>query len=386
MNDDDIDVMLREYAPRWRAAQPPPPTAETARRVARADLMRRPASSRTALSAALRRWSHQALPVVATFAAVAFIVGGLSLIPAARVTENGSNNSPTSPGVVPWRALPPTHPSIPRTITSPSPDPAPAAALRPCRRADLRVDSRTGAAGGTRNLVVEFRSVTGPCHLDGYPTVTPLDPDGGTVAVPVERETPEYGNPVALGGAAVALLTFFWTSSWCADEVDVASLKLAVADWEVTVEGFGRSQCYGVPGSGDTAPIRVTEFRPEQFTTGELGTPYDDVSVDADLPGTAKTGDTITFRITLTAPRDLVLDPCPDVSIAFGDRADYGLNCDGVAYRDASGRPVLPAGIPVTFVARATAPTTAGRNVKVTWQLTDTRAVGGGTVEVLVVR
>jgi hypothetical protein len=349
--------------------------------------MRRPAP-RTAVYDVIRRWSRQGLPVVATFAAVALIAVGLSLIPTP-VRHYGQGDSPnptTTPGVVVWRELPETNPAIPISITSPSPDPSRAAGLPLCGDGDVRVDSRSGVAGGTRSVVVEFRSVTEPCRLDGYPTVTPLDPNGRTVDVPVEHEIAQYGNPVALGGAAVALITFFWTSSWCADEVNVAALRLAQADWEFTVDGFGPSQCYGQPGSGTREPIRVSEFRPERFTTGEMGTPYDEVAVDADLPATAKTGETITFRVTLTAPRDLPLDPCPDLSITFGDRAAYGLHCDGVPYRDGSGRPYLPAGTPVTFVARAAAPATPGRNVKVTWQLEDTAAVGGGTVEVLAVR
>ena len=385
MNDDDIDVLLREYAPRWRSAQPPAPTAETARRLASANLMRRPAPTRTAWSTAVRRWLRQALPVVATGAAVALLAGGLGLV--RTHTAQAPSHRPTpSPGVVVWRALPQTNPSIPTTITSPSPDPLPAAVLPPCGAEDLRGSARGAVAQGTRTITVEFRS-TGPrCQLNGIPVVTPLDPGGRVVEVPIEHETPEYGNAVAVDMVAPAVLKLFWTSSWCAEEIEVASLRLDIGDGTETFGGFGKSQCYGVPGSGRKEPIRVTEFRPEHFETGRAGTPFDDVSVEADLPATAKTGETITFRVTLTAPRDLALDPCPDVSISFGDRADYGLNCDGVPYRDGSGRPYLPAGTPVSFVARATAPTTPGRNVKVTWQLIDTSAVGGGTVEVLAVR
>jgi hypothetical protein len=349
--------------------------------------MRRPAPTRTAVYTVIRRWSRQALPVVATFAAVVLLAVGVSLIPTP-IRHYGPGNSPTrttSPSVVVWRALPETDPTIPTTITSPSPDPSRAAGLRPCRSGDLQVSARDGVAGGTRTIEVLYQSDE-PCQVNGYPQITPLGLNGRPVAVPVERELPAYGNPVALG-PGIAVVRLAWTSLWCADEVEVATILVVHPEHGgSTVEGFGRSQCYGRPESGEQAPITVSEFRPEHFTTGQIGTPYDEVAVDADLPATAKLGETITFRVTLTAPRHVALDPCPDLSITFGDRAAYGLNCDGVPYRDGAGRPYLPAGIPVTFVARAMAPTTAGRNVKVTWQLEDTSAVGGGTVEVLAVR
>jgi hypothetical protein len=394
MNDDDIDVMLRGYAPRWRAAQPPAPTAETARRLATANPTSRGGPAATVWSAAVRRWSRQVLPVLATVAAIALIAGGMGLIRTPRHEAPGHTPTPsTSPGAVPWRALPETNPSITTTITSPSPDPGPASALPPCGSADLRVSSRSGVALGTRTIGVEFRSTGRPCQLDGFPVVTPLDAFGRTVAVPVEYETPEYGNPVAVAGSAFAVITLAWTSSWCAEEVDVAFLRLALTDnrGTVGVDGFGRSLCYGGPGSGTTAPIRVTEFRPEHFTPGTMGTPFDTVSVEAVLPATAKSAEVMRFRVILTARRDVVLDPCPDYSITIGHAgnstsAAYGLNCADVPHRDAAGRPYLPAGTPVRFVMEATAPPAGGRAEKVTWQLQDTGAVGGGMVEVLTVR
>jgi hypothetical protein len=385
MNDDDIDVMLREYAPRWRDAQPPPPTVEAAERAARraaADPASAPAW-RTALRWPSRPW----LPVLATAAAVALLTGGIGVLRTYTATEPGHTPTPSpSPAIVPWRALPERDPAIPNTVVSPSPDPAPAADLRPCRIRDLRASSRRAVAGGTRTIEVRFWS-SEPCQVNGYPNITPMDADRRPVAVPVERSTPEYGNPVALGGSAIAVVALAWTSSWCADEVDVARLLIYfTAGSVIDIQGFGKSQCYGVPGSGTKAPIRVTEFRPERFTTGHLGTVYDDVATDVLLPATAKAGETIRFRVTLTAPRDIALDPCPDYSIRFATAVAYGLDCDAVPYRDRAGRPYLPAGIPVSFAMQATAPATATAAAKVIWQLEDTAAAGGGTVDVLVVR
>jgi hypothetical protein len=399
MNHDDIDVMLREYAPRWRAAQPPAPTADLALRVASRESGRTgriTASARivAGLAAIARavRTPRTWLPVVAAAVSIALVAGGIGMVRHYAQPSPAQSTPPsTSPGIVAWRPLPATNPAIPVTITSPSPDPAPAEALPPCRSGDLSAsDPRDGAAGGTRTLTVTFRTRAEPCRLDGYPGVTPLDRDGREVAVPIERDNPEYGNAVALVGTDVAVLTLSWTSTWCAPEVEVATLRLGLSDGggSIVVDGFGRSQCYGVPGSGTTAPIRVGEFRPERFTTGEIGTVFDRVRVEADLPATAKTGELMRFRVTLTAPagRDVPLDPCPDFSITIGDTVTYGLNCPGVPYRDRAGRPYLPGGVPVTFAMQATAPLRQTLAAKMTWRLVDTSAVDGRTVDVLAIR
>jgi hypothetical protein len=389
MNNDDIDVMLREYAPRWRTAQPPPPTAEVALRVATDEARR---AERIARVLRLPRGGLRWLPVVAAAVSIGLVAGGIGVVRHYAQPSPAETPSPsTSPGLVPWRELPQTGTTLPTVVTSPSPDPSLARTLPPCRAEDLRVSApRAGAAGGTRTLTVEFRAPARACRLDGYPSVRPLDAAGRPVAVPVELDVPEYGNPVALGGTAVALLELAWTSSWCADEVDVATLRLALreAGGTVAIDGFGRSQCYGVPDSGTTAPIRVAEFRPEHFTPGQMGSQFDELSVKATLPATAKAGEVMRFRVTLTAPadHDVVLDPCPDFSIAIGNTSvAYALNCAAVAYRDAAGRPYLPAGVPVAFAMQFEVPPEAHPGAKVVWQLRHTAAVGGGIVEILVV-
>jgi hypothetical protein len=391
MNDDDIDVMLREYAPRWRAAQPPAPTAEAARRVAMANPMSRPATTRAGRRTVLRWRSRQWLPMVAAAVAVGLVAGGIGLVRTHSAPQPGYTPTPSpSQGLAVWWPMPETNPTIPTTIISPSPDPAPAADLRPCRSGDLSVSSNSGVAGGTRIIEVLYQSDQ-PCQVNGYPEIIPLGRNSRPVDVPVEHEVPEYGNPVALGGG-IAVVRLTWTSLWCADEVEVANIMVYTSPTSAgTVDGFGESQCYGQPGSGTKEPIRVTEFRPLHFTAGRAGTPFDEVSADLALPGTAKAGETVRFRVTLTAPRDVVLDPCPDYSITIGhvgNQTDvaYALNCAAVVFRDGAGRPYLPAGTPVTFAMQATAPPAGGRTEKVTWRLEDTGAVGGGTVEVLEVR
>jgi hypothetical protein len=375
MNDRDIDVMLREYAPRWRAAQPPAPTrslavAATATTVGwRRSVLRRP-------------W----LPVLATAAAVALIAAATAVVRYNSAAPVPPAQTP-SPGVVAWQPLPGLDPALPTIVISPSPDPSVAQSLRPCRAGDLRVTRSAEGASGTRYVFLEIRSVTTPCRLGGYPTVTPLDPGGRALAVPVEPAAPGYGHPVAVGGPAVATLSLGWASLWCVPEVDVATLRLDLPDGggPLTVKGFGRSNCFGVPGSGEKAPIRVGEFHPQEFQAGRMGTPFDEVGVEVRAPASVRAGTLLRFTVVLTAPpdRDVPLVPCPDYRISLGTTFTYGLNCSAVPYRDGSARPYLPAGVPVAFAMQIAAPARPDAGAKLTWQLDRTDAVGGGVVDVI---
>jgi len=372
MNDNDIDLMLREYAPRWRTAQPPPPTVDSALRATRSPSRARP-----------RRW----VPVLAAAAAVLVVAAVVGL--ARRnlsAPEPGLTPTPTGdPGVVAWQPLAPTHPELPTTVVPSSPDPADAAGLPACRPADLRVSTSLDGAGGTRYVVVEFRS-RGRCRLGGFPSVTPLDGDGRPVAVPVERELNGYGRPVAVGGDAVATLMIGWPSGWCADEVNVARLRLTLAGGApLTVPGFGRSACNGEPGSGTTMPITVRDIRPQQYVEERTVTPFDGVAVRVVLPTSAPGGATLRFTVVLTAPAggNVPLRPCPDYRVSLGgSEAVYALHCAAVPFRDASGQPYLPAGVPVTFDMRLAVPRAPGSDQKFIWQLENTAAAAGGLVEV----
>ena len=92
-------------------------------------------------------------------------------------------------------------------------------------------------------------------------------------------------------------------------------------------------------------------------------TPFDRVSAIGAIAGRARPGDVIVFDAVLESPTDLPLDPCPDYNIAFGRsdvRTTWQLNCAAVPYRDAQGRPYLPAFTNVRFEMHVTVPDEPG--------------------------
>jgi hypothetical protein len=365
MNDNDIDVMLREYAPRWRAAQPPPPTARAALSAATGTTGRAPTRWRP------RHW----LPVLATAAAVGLVATGIGVVRNQAAPTPPGNTPSTSPGVVAWLDRPEANQEIPTTMVPLSPDPSRAENLRPCRARDLRVDRYPDGAAGNRLMILELRSVTTPCRLDGYPGVTPLDRSGRVLSVPIQRQTRAYDHPVALGGAGVGTINLFWPNGWCATPVDVATLRLALPEGggTLTVEGFGPSNC-GAGSPGEKTAIHVSSIEPVEYQQPHEQTPFDAVEAEWQGPPSVPAGGRLRFQVTLTADRDVVLDPCPDYLIFLGHvgnetKVGHALNCAGVPYRDASGRPYLPAGTPVVFAMEITAPPRPGAQEKLTWQL-----------------
>jgi len=103
-------------------------------------------------------------------------------------------------------------------------------------------------------------------------------------------------------------------------------------------------------------------------------TPFDRVSatgaITGSVSGTARPGDVLVFDAVLESPTDLPLDPCPDYNVAFGPDSwhTHQLNCSAVPYRDAEGRPYLPASTSVRFQMRVTVPDEPGEQ-KVLWTL-----------------
>lgn len=372
MNDapDEIDRMLREYAPRWRAAQPAPPAVDLARLATQ-----RPAGRRA-------RW----IPVVAVAAAVIALAAGIgfarSYLPAPSRPPVTATPSPvtttSSPGVVPWAPLPPSGARVPTTTLPGSPDPALAEGLPPCRAENLHVTSQMGAAAGTRGIAVTITS-TSRCRLGGYPSVTALSRTGRTLAVPVERDesTGQYTHPFAVASDSPAKLQLWWSSGWCAAEIDIAKLRLDLPDGggALTIEGFGPSACFGTPGSGEKAPIRVGRFTPPDFTPDQVVSVFNGVSARIIAPESVTAGERLRFTVVLTAPagRDIALDPCPDYTISVyvngPTEASYALNCATVPYRDAAGRPYLPAGTPVRFEMAAETPRVPAAGAKLGWSL-----------------
>lgn len=400
---DEVDRMLREYAPRWRATQPASTAVDVARLVAgHRMLFRRPASPRpTDLRPVIGRQvvgrPPRWVPVLAVAAAVAVLAAGVGLI---RSLSSGPSRQPvtttrpsSTPGVVSWAPLPPSGSGVPATTLPPSPDPAGADGLPPCRAANLRVSSETEGAGGTRYMLLAITSTT-RCRLGGYPSVTALDRTGRTLPVPVQRDlsSERYDHPVAVAGGAAATLRLGWPSTWCAAEINIAKLRVGLPDGggTVTTEGFGPSACYGTPGSGGKAPITVGVFTPQDFTPERVVTAFDGVSVRAIVPESVVAGERLRFAVELTAPpgRDVPLDPCPDYKIMIGNvngstEASYALNCATVPYRDATGRPYLPASTPVRFDMQAEAPRAAVAAAKLVWQLDISDPVAAGaTMEI----
>jgi hypothetical protein len=103
---------------------------------------------------------------------------------------------------------------------------------------------------------------------------------------------------------------------------------------------------------------------------GEVVTPFDRVSATGTIAGDLHPGDTLAFTAVLESPTRLVLDPCPDFSIAFGKHSwhTWRLNCSQVPFHDGRGRPVLPAFREVRFEMRVTVPDVRGGQ-KVLWTL-----------------
>lgn len=371
---DPMDQRLREYAARWHDIAAPPPAPDVVR-------------LRTGRRSTRPWW----LAAMSAAAVAAVILGGTQLL-----GDDSDRHPPEPPGttkstgttepghdVVPWAALPATHPRLPNETTPPSPDPAEAVGKPPCRAADLRATSTGGAAAGTYVRTVRLALVGNtPCRLEGYPDLVLLD-RGVPVDIPLVRdsETSTYRHPVLVSPGHPALLRLGWTSDWCAPPVHNDEIRITLSGGSLTVPGLGGSRCYGTPGSGTRAPIVVEPYQPVTWHDAKVRSAYAAVDVGGTLDLTATAGAPVDFTVTLTSPEDLVLDPCPDFRIVQTDTAPheetYALNCAAVPYRDGHGRPYLPAGTPVTFAMRTTAGPPAA--YKLSWELdtVDVKGVSG---------
>jgi hypothetical protein len=111
---------------------------------------------------------------------------------------------------------------------------------------------------------------------------------------------------------------------------------------------------------------------------GQVVTPYDRLSASGHISGRLHPGDTLTFTAVLESSTKLPLDPCPDFNIAFGSHSwhTWQLNCAQVPYRDAAGRPYLPAFRNVRFQMKVKVPDEPGRQ-KVLWTLNGPQSMPG---------
>jgi hypothetical protein len=364
---DPMDARLRAYAGRWREAAAPAPAPDV---------------ERLRLRRSRRSWWLAAASAAAT---AAVIVGATRLVGGdAEKPQPPPPAESVKPAAVPWAALPPTNPRIPTARTPASPDPAEAVGKPACRASDLRAQTSSGGAAGTRHLTVRLMLVgESPCTLEGYPALQLLD-HGRPARIPVERnhET-TYRHAVLVSAGHPALLELTWVSDWCAAPVDNDSVRLALTGGFVTFPGLGGSACYGTPGSGSRAPVLVKPFQPIAWQDAKVRSAYADVQVTGDLDLTTSVTADVDFTVTLTSAQRLVLAPCPDYRIIrTGDDGPvtelYALNCRAVPYHDGDGRPYLPAGTPVRFAMHTVSPGDAGL-FKLSWMLdtVDARTTSG---------
>lgn len=301
-----------------------------------------------------------------------FLLAGCGAAPTGHPAASGSAHaSGRADGPVPWRALDPTYPSIPSRTIQARPDPAAAEGATPCRASRLRASSELGGAGGSSYLSVRLSSER-PCRLEGTPTVTLLDGDR-PVDVPVRALAHDaaddywvYRHPVLVAPGSPATVTLIWGTDWCTDPVATDRVRLALGGGRgaVTVRGFkGSPGCTErvedlPPTKRHRTPVEVGTFKPLRYRPARVVTPYDGLDARAQVTSTPRPGRPFSFVVTLTARRDVVLDPCPDYTIGQyladqDSREDrYALNCAAVPTRDARGRPYLPAGQPVRFEMR----------------------------------
>lgn len=388
MNDDleDVDRRLRGYAERWRSsvqAAPMPGLTPDRRR-------RRP---------------HPALLVAGTAAAVSLVVVGVvagsgdragTLPPAA--TNPAPSSAPSqveslgpdvvSNGVVPWAPLDPTRPDVPTITVAASPDPSAAAASPACTPTDLRAtSSRDGATGGMWVLGVELRAAsTGvSCHLEGHPTIRLLDQ--GRQLNLATTDTPlahSYQAPALVAPGNVVTLALYW-AGWCTDPVQNDRIRIALDDGSIEVDGFGTSPGCGAAGAGSgTSPIGVGSFQPQGgFRPAKVTSAYDGTDARLTTLTDPLPGRTLHFQVTLTAARDIPLDPCPDYTMSqYGSWDDvsvvgHALNCGAVPYHLDDGTPYLPTGVPVTFAMELSLISAEADVPKAIWHLlgTDVRLV-----------
>jgi len=357
---DDLDVRLTDTAARWRAALPP---------AAEPDLRFEPERRAT--------WSLR-IPALAALA-TAVIVGGVWFAGNGREPQpREPDHSPNPAAVVPWAALPTTDPVLPTTRGGPSAEEI--AAAPPCAAGSLGVLRRDlEGAAGTAYLSVQLGlEAPTPCRLEGFPEVVPLGPDGQALPVNVI----EAGSPAPLlvtADAPVSVVVLWAVSHYCGD-LDNVSLHIRVPGTpEFAVAGFGPTSCN--PGE-DHPAISVQPLQPGYDESAH--SPYENVTVTGDLDLTVDVGAAIDFQVSLTSPVDLPLVPCPDYQILVGPRIDaHALNCAAVPHVDETGRPYLPAGVPVTFAMQAPGFEQAIYITKFGWILTAPgHPTASGTVEI----
>ena len=276
---------------------------------------------------------------------------------------------------VPWAALPPTYPKILRHRVRTGPGPATVKAAPACRASDLDAKAhKEGLTGGTWLVFVEFTlSGPEPCRLQGHHDTQLLDA-GRQVDVPT-KTAPQVARPVLVRPGRPALLDLTW-GNWCEPRVKADELRITLPGHAgtFTVPGFGASPTCMSEADHGASPVGVSPFTARDAAPSRKESAFAHVVVSLHVPDEPVQGRPLQSLVTLTAPEDVVLDPCPDFSILQATRGGngsedrYSLNCGAVPYRDDSGRPYLPAHRPVSFAMRTDI--VAGTDpIKLIWRL-----------------
>ncbi|HET7387809.1 MAG TPA: DUF4232 domain-containing protein [Nocardioidaceae bacterium] len=372
---DRMDALLGEYADRWRDTQPDPPVVA-------------PSSWNDSPHGPSRWWL-----VPAAAAAVAAVIVGVAVSgpgtpqatapPAAH--QSNASQTPVATGVVPWKPLPATHPDIPTHKVPPSPDPAVAAQAPPCKAGQLKVTREPGgAAAGTLyySILLQLRSGAA-CRLEGRPDVRLLD-HGRAAAIPLKyggHWADGYRGPVLVGNGEAASIRLAWTEDWCAPPVTNDQIVVTLPSGRtVRVQGLGKSPICndGNPtASNHKEPVWVYDYAPLHVQPGHRESAYKQVDAQiSGMPRQVTVGKPLDFVVTLTARNhDVTLDPCPDFTVVEPTSRDtvvkhrFGLNCSGVRHRDASRRPLLPAGVPVRFAIQTSLHYLPPGGIKLSWVL-----------------
>jgi hypothetical protein len=370
MMTDPIDERLRATAARWRVAHPPTSVEVPALPTLTG-----------------RRGWWVAVAAAAAVAAIALVVASM-LGGADRTTPPPAGGHP---GVVPWKPLPPTHPTLPVRTVSPRPR---LGLTDPCDPGDLAISAPSfGAAMGTVYANFVLTAVHGACRIEGRPRIVPYDHDRPLDQVRVRSMADLSGVParaVVVAPRRPGGFTVAWAASHDCRRIDNTRLEILLpylayrtgdlVRQPVYRRGFGRTTCN--PGEG-ARPMLVAPVATR--TRARVVSLYAGVDATISGPHRATLGSSYDFRVTLHVRHTVVLDPCPDYDIG-GNAGDfvfatrtYALNCAAVPTRSPDGRPELRPDTPVTFAMRARLP--EGR-VGLVWQLTNGDAQTGTNVTV----
>jgi hypothetical protein len=306
MNDEEMDLALREYGGRWRESQPAPDVTIAAR--------------------SARRW-----PVVgAAAAAVLAIVGGAVGVQSLRrpdVPSAAINPGPTPRlvAVVPWRPQPVAQPD------DTNPEATAGEGVPACRRDELKMAARFAVPPELRDATVagllELTNASGRrCRVQSKVL---WRPDG----VHADRgdSTAELGWPAVLDPGEIAVSHLHWWGQRCQGASDLRRIRVDFSGNDglgsATVPAFGlvRGACDRSGDGGDRGG--------GGWTVPVVGHPERRLALTVQAPREVRQGALAKFRATLTNPTTstVALDRCPVVRLELGDIAQHHrLDCGNV--------------------------------------------------------